>query len=239
MPEASSNRTLDVALNVATTAIFVAALAFTLIVVGTTLTSKGGEVSFFGWKPYVVLSDSMQTEFQVGDIAVSHVVDPNNVQAGDIITFLSIDPNAYGEAVTHKVRERTEYEGELAFITYGTTTGIDDAYPALASHVTGEFAFAIPKAGYLFQFFKSPAGYVVLVLIPFAILIGLQMRNFFRLVNKKKEQQAVAQLHEIEKQRQQIEALKAEIARLRVECLRVPTENELPTEPIRRGRHAR
>lgn len=215
MPSASSNKTLDVVLNVVTTAIFVVALAFTVIVVAMTLTSRGGEVSLFGWKPYVVLSDSMQTEFQVGDIAVSRAVDPNDVQPGDIITFSSIDPNAYGEAVTHKVRELTEYEGELAFVTYGTTTGVDDAYPALASHVTGEFAFAIPKAGYLFRFFKSPAGYVVLVLIPFAILIGLQARNFLRLLNQGRKQQAAVQLDEIEQQRQQIEALQAEIERLR------------------------
>lgn len=214
MPHAP-NKTRNVVLNVVTTIIFVVALAFTLVVVALTLTSHGGEVSIFGWKPYVVLSDSMKPVFQAGDVAVSHPVDVDSVQPGDIITFSSIDPNSYGEAVTHKVRELTEYEGEPAFITYGTTTGVDDAYPALAQHVTGEFAFAIPGAGHIFEFFKSPMGYVVLVLIPFSVFIGLQVRNFVRLLKEDKTRRETTQADQLEEQRKQIEFMQQEIERLR------------------------
>lgn len=63
--------------------------------------------TLFGYKPYIVLSDSMNTEFQVGDMAISKQVDPSTLQPGDIITYRSIDPANYGEMVTHKIREAT------------------------------------------------------------------------------------------------------------------------------------
>lgn len=207
-----ARRVLSVLANVLSTLIFIAALLFTVMVVATTLTSRGGEASLFGWKPYVVLSDSMQQDFQVGDIVVTREVDDAaSLQPGDIISFESIDPDAYGEVFTHRIREATEYEGEQAFVTYGSTTGDDDAYPALASRVLGKLEFVIPKAGYAFDFFKSPAGYVVLVLIPFSILIGLQVRNIVRLVREDRAEQARALLAE----QRRVAEMEAEIERLR------------------------
>lgn len=204
-------KALNRVVSILTTVIFVVALAFTLVVVATTLSSRGGEATFFGWKPYIVLSDSMQTEFQVGDIAVSRAVDTSTLAEGDIITFESIDPDNYGEIYTHKIRERTTYEGQSAFVTYGTTTGDDDLYPALESKVVGEYVFAIPKAGYVFDFFKSPAGYVVLVLIPFSILIGLQVRNIVRLVKDGRASQSAA----LAAEQQRVREMQKEIDRLR------------------------
>ena len=171
-------------LNIFSTLLLVAAVCFTVAVLAITLTSKDGTASIAGWKPYVVLSDSMQKDFQVGDVVVTHAVDPADIRPGDIIAFSSIDPDANGQVFTHKVREATTYQGEPAFVTYGTTTGDNDAYPALASHVQGRFALLVPKAGYVFDFFKSPIGYVVLVLIPFSILIGLQVVNIVRMVRE-------------------------------------------------------
>ena len=211
-PPKSKRSAANGVLNVLTTVILVVALAFTVVVVATTITSGKGEASLFGWKPYVVLSDSMQQDFQVGDIVVTREVDPATLQPGDIIAFATIDPDNYGEVFTHKIRESTVYEGEAAFVTYGTTTGDNDEYPALASRVQGKYAFAIPKAGYVFDFFKSPAGYVVLVLIPFTVLIALQIRNIVRLLREGKESESRAAL---DAERRRVAQMEAELARLR------------------------
>ena len=183
----SARKTFTMLSNIVTSVVFALALCFTAVVVATTLASGRGEASLLGWKPYVVLSDSMRSEFQVGDIAVSHAVDPATLGPGDIVTFESVDPDSYGEVFTHKIREITEYEGERAFVTYGTTTGDDDAYPAPFSRVVGQYAFRIPQAGYVFQFFKSPLGYVVLVLAPFSVLIGLQVKRFVGLLAQRRK----------------------------------------------------
>ena len=181
--------------------------------------------TLFGYKPYIVLSDSMNTEFQVGDMAVSKQVDPSTLKPGDIITYRSIDPANYGEMVTHKIREETTYEGKPAFITFGTTTGVDDTYPALQENIFGKYVFHLPKMGCFFQFLKSTAGYITLILIPFLVLIILQSIKFVRLFRQYKREQmeevdtqkaeAQAQLEEARKEREKTEAMLAEMERLK------------------------
>ena len=82
--------------------------------------------------------------------------------------------------------------------------------PSASSRVKGKLAFVIPKAGYVFDFFKSPAGYVVLALIPFSILIGLQIHNIIRLVREDREAQQRALVEE----QKRVNEMEAKIERL-------------------------
>lgn len=84
------------------------------------------------------------------------------------------------------------------------------AMPSASSRVKGKLAFVIPKAGYVFDFFKSPAGYVVLALIPFSILIGLQIHNIIRLVREDREAQQRALVEE----QKRVNEMEAKIERL-------------------------
>ena len=162
----------------------------------------------------------MHEVFAVGDIAVSKRVDPMTLKEGDIISFQSIDPNNYGEVMTHKIREITTYKGDRAFVTYGVNSGVDDAYPAPYYMVVGQYKFKIPKMGYFFQFLKTPLGYFTVILIPFLILIGIQAFHFFKLVKQyKAEQQAEldAQRAAIDKEKEETMRMKEELERLKAE----------------------
>ncbi len=205
-------------------------MVFTLISVNTV---NKEDASFFGYKPYIVLSDSMKDTFAVGDIAVSKTVEPDTLEVGDIVTFRSIDPANYGEVVTHKIREITTYEGEPAFITYGTTTGADDAYPVPFDNVIGQYQFRLPKMGYFFEFLRSPAGYFTVIFLPFLLLIVLQGVRFVRLVRQyKREQRDAAAAQEAAAQAQRLEAeqMREELERLRAQ-IGAPETGEHPSDP--------
>ena len=209
-------KALHIAGNILTVLILIFALcmtAFTIISVRT----LGGNANILGYKPYIVLSDSMRDTFQVGDISVSKAVDPATLEPGDIVTFTSIDPDHYGEVITHKIREITTYEGQPAFVTYGTTTGEDDAYPASFDQVVGEYVFRVPKLGYFFQFLKTPAGYVTVILLPFLVLIGLQIVRFVRLIGQYRKEQKV----QLDETQSELEAERAESRRMREELARL------------------
>ena len=209
-------------------------MLFTVISVNTV---NKEDASLFGYKPYIVRSDSMRDTFAVGDMIVSSTVDPETLEAGDIITFRSIDPANYGEVVTHKIRELTTYEGEPAFVTYGTTTNVDDAYPVPYGNVIGQYRFRLPKMGYFFEFLRSPAGYVTIILIPFLLLIVLQGVRFIRLARQyKQEQQAelAAQKAEVEAQLQETRQMKEELERLRAQMAgsqAAPPPSDHPASP--------
>ena len=195
----------------------VAVMIFTVISVNTV---GKEDASLFGYKPYIVLSDSMQDTFAVGDMTVSKAVDVSTLEPGDIITFTSIDPANYGETVTHKIREITTYEGEQAFVTYGTTTGVDDAYPVPFANVTGEYQFRLPGMGYFFEFLRTPAGYVTLILIPFLLLILLQAVRFFKLMGQYRREQReelAAEKAAVEAERLKAQQMLEELEKLRAQ----------------------
>lgn len=217
---------IDIAGKVITTIILifsVCIMIFTIISVNTV----GKDSGLFGYRPYIVLSDSMKDTFSVGDLTVSKTVDPQTLEPGDIITFKSIDPSNYGAVVTHKIREITQYNDEPAFITYGTTTNSDDSYPVPYSNVIGKYVFRLPKMGYFFEFLRSPAGYVTLILIPFLILIIIQALKFLKLVHQYRlEQQSELDMQKasIEAERQEALKIKEELEQLKAQLKNIDSE---------------
>lgn len=86
--------------------IAVGMIIFTIVSVSTfTRTDR----SLFGYKAFIVLSDSMKkTDFDAGDIVLVKNVDPATLQSGDIIAFTSQNSASYGATVTHKTQRGWE-----------------------------------------------------------------------------------------------------------------------------------
>lgn len=133
--------------------------------------------SLLGFKFFAVLSDSMAaTDFQAGDLIISKKVkDPGQLQEGDIITFISQNSESFGQVVTHKIRRATyNNSGEPGFVTYGTTTGVDDQTVVTYPYILGKYTGRIPKLGMFVSFQKQPMGYVICILLPFLAIIAYQ-----------------------------------------------------------------
>ncbi|MBR2036984.1 MAG: signal peptidase I [Lachnospiraceae bacterium] len=161
--------------------IAVCVMIFTVVSVNTF--DKSGR-TIFGYSAFIVMSDSMsKTDFDAGDVILVKGVEPSELKEGDIIAYESQDNSNYGETVTHKIRRLTvNGSGEPGFVTYGTTTGIDDEVVVTYPYVLGKYEFRIPKIGTFFHFLKTPLGYVVCILIPFAIILGLQIVNMIKAI---------------------------------------------------------
>ena len=172
--------------------------------------------SIFGFKAFIVLSDSMSaTDFDAGDLVLVKEVDPSTLKEGDVISYQSTNTENYGEVVTHKIRElTTDAEGHPGFITYGTTTDTNDEAIVTYSFVLGKYQTKLPGVGQFFQFLKTPPGYIVCIFLPFLLLILVQGLNSIRLFKRYKKEQ----LAELEAQREQERAeLAAERERLEAE----------------------
>lgn len=196
-------------------AIAVLMMVFTVVSV---TTFDRNDRSLFGYKAFIVKSDSMKaTDFAAGDLILSKEVDPATLQVGDIISFQSTNTENYGEVVTHKIRELTTAEdGSPGFITYGTTTGTNDESIVTYSLVLGKYRTKLPGVGRFFGFLKTTPGYIVCIFLPFLLLILVQGMNSIRLFKQYKREQ----LAEIEAQREQEKAeMAAERERLEAERL--------------------
>ena len=200
-------------------ALAAAMMIFTVVSVST---FDRADRNLFGYKAFIVLSDSMKaTDFDAGDLVLVKEVDPATLKEGDIIAYTSQNTANYGETVTHKIRKlTTDANGEPGFITYGTTTDTDDETVVTYPYVLGKYSSRIPKVGTFFQFLKSTPGYIVCILIPFLLLILLEGIRCIRLFRKyKAEQQA-----ELQAERDKIEAERAETQRMMQKLLQMKAQ---------------
>ena len=175
--------------------------------------------NLFGYKAFIVLSDSMsKTDFNAGDLVLVKEVDCSTLKEGDIIAYTSQNTANYGETVTHKIRKlTTDANGDPGFVTYGTTTDTDDETIVTYPYVLGKYEKHIPKVGMFFQFLKTTPGYIVCILIPFLLLILSEGIRCIRLFRKyKAEQQA-----ELQAERDKIDAERAETQRMMQELLKM------------------
>ena len=186
--------------------------------------------SIFGFKMYIVNSDSMSaTDFKAGALIFVKEVDPSTLKEGDIITFMSQDTDSFGETVTHKIRAvTTDAEGNPGFITYGTTTDTDDDTIVTYPYVLGKYESHVPGLGIFFNFLKTTPGYFVCIFTPFMLIIIYEGVRFFNLFRRYKKEQ----MEEMQAERDKIEAEKLENARMLEELKALKAQLEGSQQPV-------
>lgn len=204
-------------------------MIFTIVSVNT---FDRNDRDIFGVRCYIVLSDSMSaTDFDAGDLVLVKEVDPTTLQEGDIIAYQSQNSENYGATVTHKIRAKTtDKNGNPGFITYGTTTGVDDETVVTYPFILGKYQMALPKVGTFFQFLRTPQGYIVCILIPFLLLIiyqGLNCVKIFKMYKAEQMAELQAEKDALEEQRKQSEAMMAQLLAMQQQM----TVQNPPTAP--------
>lgn len=210
-------------------------LAVTMMVftVVSVTTFDRNDRDIFGLRCYIVLSDSMSaTNFDAGDLVLVKEVDPTTLQEGDIIAYQSQNAENYGQTVTHKIRVKTtDANGNPGFITYGTTTGVDDETVVTYPFILGKYQMALPKVGTFFQFLKTPQGYIVCILIPFLLLIiyqGLNCVKIFKMYKAEQMAELQAEKDALEAQRKQSEDMMAQLLAMQQQ---MATQNQSAAPP--------
>lgn len=167
--------------------------------------------TIFGYRALIAMSDSMKkTDFSAGDIVFIKETDPEELKEGDIIAYISRNPENYGETVTHKIRSFEAYEnGDKAVVTYGTTTNTDDPMMVEFSDIIGKYEGHLPKLGAFFYFLKTIPGYLLCILLPYVLLIGFQFKNCVILYRQYKEEKAAEEAEELREADAQYETANA------------------------------
>ena len=199
-------------------------MIFTIVSVNTL---DSTERSIFGYKFFIVRSDSMSpsennkdmdVHFSIGDMVIAEVPDdPRALKKGDIITFISESSLSYGKTVTHMIYSvKTDASGKaIEYKTYGTNKGEVDEAPVSPDYILGVYVTDIPHAGDFFNFIRTTQGYIIFILIPFLLLILYNGVNVIRLFRKYKKEQMAA----LQEERDKIEQERAESQRMMEELM--------------------
>lgn len=115
-------------------------LAFAIIlfvfVIGTIITAEEGEeLSFFGYRPAIILTGSMEPEIMQYGIVLLKDCEYEDVQVGDVVAYSTMDAETDEEIhIVHEVIDITE-EG---LVTKGTNNNTPDPYPVTKDMVYAE-----------------------------------------------------------------------------------------------------
>lgn len=217
---------------IAITVLAVGMLIFTVI---SAATFNRMDRDLFGYRAFIVLSDSMSaTDFSAGDLVVVKKVDPATLAVGDIIAYQSTNTENYGGVVTHKIRALTnDADGNPGFITYGTTTDTNDENVVTYSYVLGKYQVHFVGVGTFFSFLKTTPGYILCIFIPFLVLImahGLDSMRLFRQYKREQEEELKAEREKLEQERVEAQQMLQELMKLRSELTGQPEKAPLETD---------
>ena len=130
--------------------------------------------SFFGFRYYTVLTDSMKPEFITGDMVIVRLKNADSINVGDIITF---NPSSGSEAyLTHRVTQKIDdYEGSgiTCFRTKGDANNTEDSFLIDEERVIGTVEFHIPKLGTVVRFIQLRWYFIVPLLLLIVLFFHL------------------------------------------------------------------
>ena len=119
-----------------------------------------------------VYTGSMEPAIPVGGLVVIKPVDPGTLRIGDIICFKFSEKIS----ITHRIVNITN-EG---FVTKGDANENIDQETVKEEEIVGKVLCAIPFLGYMGSFVRTPIGLILLIVLPAATLILLEIRDNLR-----------------------------------------------------------
>lgn len=130
-----------------------------------------------GFQSSVVTSGSMGRTAPVGSVALTRMVDSRSLRPGDVVSFRRPGRQI---PVTHRIVEIADRPEGRFLSTKGDANPSPDAEPV---HVTGRIArveHVVPVAGYLVQAAHTPAGWMLLIVVPIVGLLRERRRSVRR-----------------------------------------------------------
>ena len=115
--------------------------------------------SIFGYKPFMVLSGSMETEIRKGDLIITKIVDPSALQVDDVIAFR----DAAGTVTTHRIIDVVVKDGQTYFITKGDNNSSQDRNLVELKDVEGIYIGRIPGIGSIMKKLSEPMTIVFMI----------------------------------------------------------------------------
>ena len=134
------------------------------------------------YKIFIVKSGSMAPAIKIGSLVVIKPV--NNYKIGDIITF---GPYSKTKApITHRIYDIKVVDGQPIYITKGDANNAPDAREVAKRDILGKVLFSVPYLGFAVDFAKKPLGFVLIIVVPAAIIIYDEIKKIIKEIKNKR-----------------------------------------------------
>lgn len=164
-------------------------LALLVYVVDIKIRAMKGDNTPPTYNAYVVLTGSMLPEIVPNDVVITKKKNPEELEVGDIITFISSDTRLSNIIVTHRIKEifHDSTTGKYTFRTKGDANNTVDFALAEDHNIIGEVIFKIPKLGYVQEVLASKGGLIIFIFIPCLAVLSYDIVKLIKNAGKKKK----------------------------------------------------
>ena len=136
--------------------IIIPIIIYDIILIAQSIVKPNVAPSIFGIKTFTIISSSMEPTFKIDDIIFVKKIDENQLQIGDIISFIQDK-----DIITHRIEKIEKNEGGLVFITKGDANSTTDINKVKLSQIEGKYIFKISKVGKIFYILKNKVVFTI------------------------------------------------------------------------------
>ena len=156
--------------------IIILLLLYNIILVFISCLNKIDSISLFGYKAYIITTDSMKPSINSGDVSIVRRTKEEKIDIGDVITF-----KRENKVITHRITNIEEQEGKKIYTTKGDNNNIEDSEKTEYSQIEGKNVLTIPKLGILINILDNQIVFLLIILILLVLL-------FFRIKKEEKKE---------------------------------------------------
>lgn len=169
--------------------------AVIIVIIATVLFQiiTGRETQVFGYRLYVVVTDSMTPELEVGDVILSKSIEPEDIKIDDVVTFIGVEGAQKGLIITHKVvREPYYEEGKGYILTQGVKQFSTVDPPVPLENVQAVMVRKMTLLSGLFRLLRTPFGFILMIFMPLLLITIIQLVKVTKKSYNKELKEALA-----------------------------------------------
>ncbi len=136
--------------------------------------------TLLGYPAMTVQGGSMGGSLPGGSLAITRWVPADEVETGDVIVIR----HAATAPIIHRVVTIEEQDGGFVVETKGDANRTPDTGYSVLNDRVAVHTFTIPYLGYAADFFRSPLGWTLFVLLPISVLCFLTLRAIWSTEDK-------------------------------------------------------
>jgi signal peptidase len=169
--------------------VFISLIFLCLLVFGLSLIA----IRLSGGRVFVIETASMQNVCPVGSIVIVDNSSPEQLKAGDIISFVADEKLT---VVTHRITQN-DTENEKIY-TKGDMNNTPDSNPVDYKNVIGKVRFTVPKLGYVLLGVKNKTAKIIIAaaaVLAVAYCLWQIIRRLYRMQKRRKITKARARIN--------------------------------------------
>lgn len=162
-------------------------IIYNILIVGVSSILNRTGKSIFGFKAYIITTESMNPNIKSGDIIIVKETKEDLLEVGDVITFKINN----GVTITHRIIDIVQTpEGEKEYVTKGDNNNLEDVENVKYEQIEGSKVLKVPYFGKIAILLQDEVYLILIIIIILLICLHLQKlkeKNIIRREKKKEE----------------------------------------------------